>query len=463
MSARLDTEQALRYQQGDYTLPGIYHLLHCKRVLLLQGPMGNFFNRFADWLKVQNIDVRKINFNGGDWLFHRHLNATDFRGYLDEFPDFLREFIEEHDIDGIVCFGDCRHYHTVAAEIAAILDIPFFVFEEGYIRPDYITLERGGVNFHSLLPRIPDFYRALPEIDVAKPEPAYPSFYLAALSAIVYYAAGSLLRSRYPGYRHHKIFSIAYEARAWGRSLVRKYLNSWRDKPVFDKLLELHQDRYFAVALQVYNDSQVLRHSAYLDVREFITEVVVSFATHADARHHLVFKHHPMDRGQRDYRPLINKLCEENGVAGRVHYVHDVHLPTLLKHSRGVLTINSTVGLSAIYHGKSLITMGRALYDLAGLTFQGELAQFWSFRGRVDKVLWRRFRAFLVTQTQLNGAFYGRNHYKQTSIEMSFKNIQRAAPLALHSKTGVAALAAVKKSESVNDEIYAQIIALKER
>jgi len=144
-------------------------------------------------------------------------------------------------------------------------------------------------------------------------------------------------------------------------------------------------------------------------VRDFIREVVASFAASAHEEHHLVFKHHPMDRGQRDYRRLLNTLCEELGVAGRVHYVHDVHLPTLLRRSRGVVTINSTVGLSALYHYKPLKVMGRAMYDMEGLTYQGGLDQFWTAPSSFDRGQWRRFRAYMVTQTQLNGAFYGRD------------------------------------------------------
>jgi capsular polysaccharide export protein len=191
--------------------------------------------------------------------------------------------------------------------------------------------------------------------------------------------------------------------------------------------------KYFAVALQVYNDSQVTSHSPYHDVRDFIAEVVTSFATHAQADHHLVFKHHPMDRGQRDYRRLLDSLSQEHGVQGRVHYVHDVHLPTLLRNARGVVTINSTVGLSAIYHDKPLMLMGRALYDLPGLTFQGELAQFWTARMRVDDDLWRRFRAYLITQTQLNGAFHGRNF--QTLAKRTDRVVQAplSAPLVVGS------------------------------
>jgi capsular polysaccharide export protein len=409
MNARLDPSQLARYRNGDFSVPGYYNLLQCNRVLMLQGPMGTFFNRVAAWLNEQGVEVKKINFSGGDWLFHRKLDAVSYKGELAAFPAFLRDFLLEHDIDGIVCFGDCRHYHVAAKPVADALGVPFFVFEEGYVRPDYITLECGGVNAHSSMPRSAAFYRALPDVEIPKPLPAYPRFSRAARSAMLYYATSRVLKPLFPNYVHHKKLSVRYEARNWCRSFARKHLNRWRDKPVMETLLNDYDGKYFAVALQVYNDSQIRSHSQYEDVRDFIREVMASFAAGARDDHHLVFKHHPMDRGQREYRKLIQSLCEDLGVTGRVHYVHDVHLPTLLRRSRGVVTINSTVGLSALYHEKPLKVMGRAMYDIEGLTFQGALTQFWTAAPTFDPVLWRRFRAYMVTQTQMNGAFYGRD------------------------------------------------------
>lgn len=45
------------------------------------------------------------------------------------------------------------------------------MFEEGYFRPDYVTLEKQGVNAFSPLPRQADFY--LEQADNL-PEPAVP-------------------------------------------------------------------------------------------------------------------------------------------------------------------------------------------------------------------------------------------------------------------------------------------------
>ena len=41
------------------------------------------------------------------------------------------------------------------------LDIDVFVFEEGYVRPHYITMEKFGVNDYSQISRNPNFYQNL--------------------------------------------------------------------------------------------------------------------------------------------------------------------------------------------------------------------------------------------------------------------------------------------------------------
>lgn len=73
-------------------------------------------------------------------------------------PAFLSEVIDVHAIDAVMLFGDCRAYHRIAHEIAKERRLEVGVFEEGYIRPDCITLERDGVNGNSTLPDNPIFY-----------------------------------------------------------------------------------------------------------------------------------------------------------------------------------------------------------------------------------------------------------------------------------------------------------------
>ena len=50
-----------------------------RRILLLQGPMGPFFDHLARFLEEQGRSVFKVNLNGGDEWFYRQPGAVAFR------------------------------------------------------------------------------------------------------------------------------------------------------------------------------------------------------------------------------------------------------------------------------------------------------------------------------------------------------------------------------------------------
>jgi capsular polysaccharide export protein len=161
-------------------------------------------------------------------------------------------------------------------------------------------------------------------------------------------------------------------------------------------------------------------HSDFDSSIHFIEKVMNSFAKHAPQETALVIKHHPMDRGYSDYSALIANLSRQLGLIGRCIYVHDQHLPTLLQHARGVVVINSTVGLSAMHHEKPLKVCGNAIYDIQGLTFHGSLDDFWREAQThiPNRTLLHAFHNYLVRHTQLNGNFYKRLRETKTAAGM---------------------------------------------
>lgn len=379
-----------------------------KRVLLLQGPVGPFFQRLARDLTDAGAQVFKINLNGGDWLFYPR-NAICFRGGLSEWPAFLSELIDLHAVDAVMLFGDCRAYHRIAHEIAKERRLEVGVFEEGYIRPDYITLERDGVNGNSTLPNNPIFYlNKVPSGEVYT-EAVGNSFWLAALWACLYYLAAQMLWPVFFRYRHHRPLNLL-ETGPWLRSIWRKAFYRIRERHMQSLLTGALSRRFFLAPLQVHNDAQIHSHSPFASVEEFIRHVATSFALHAPAGTALVVKHHPMDRGYNDYAGLMRRLGRELDIADRLFYVHDLHLPSLLQHARGTVLVNSTVGLSALFHKSPLKVCGDAIYAMKGLAYQGELDLFWrdAERTKVDHALFHRFRSYLIEHTQLNGSFYRR-------------------------------------------------------
>lgn len=377
-----------------------------KRVLLLQGPVGPFFARFANVLRQQGVQqVFKVNFHAGDWLFFPR-GGVIYRGTMQAWPQWLRKRLIEWRIDVVFLFGDMRPIHLAAHAVVQELGLELGVFEEGYVRPNYVTLERFGVNANSLLA---DSQHVVPKEvpPVSQVVNVGSTYWQMVWWGFGYFTVGGALHALFPHYRHHRKLTVL-EALPWLRAVWRKHKYAWLERKVLPDLQRWHTGRFFLVPLQVYNDYQVTHHYAGASVKVFMREVVASFAVHAPANTCLVFKHHPMDRGYCDYRTDLQTLAREFGLGPRVRYIHDQHLPTLLDHARGVVVINSSVGLQALRHGVPTKVCGDAMYDKPGLTYQGSLDAFWQDAPRhpPDADLCQRYVRHLIHKTQINGSFY---------------------------------------------------------
>lgn len=387
-----------------------------RRVLLLQGPVGPFFDRLAVFLRDQGCDVRKVNLNGGDEWYYRQPDAVAFRDTPDRWPHFVDALLERYRIDAVVLFGDCRPYHRSAILRARMRGVAVFVFEEGYIRPNYVTFEMGGVNAYSMLPKPPTVLRLATPMQPLVAPPRRP-FQRMAWYAAVYYLWGRLRRRHYQNYRHHKPFDLFPEGWYWLRSAYRKLRYRITERGMEARLTGALRKRFFLAPLQVFNDSQIRHHSDYRSVRGFIADVIASFAMHAPQDLHLVFKQHPLDRGHRDYTEQIARNAAHHGVSERVHFIHDQHLPALLKATCGAVMVNSTVGISALFHGVPVKLMGRAIYDTPGLVFQGGLDRFWAEATPPDPELVTRMRRYLIRMTQVGGSFYSGEEVRKVECE----------------------------------------------
>lgn len=381
-----------------------------KRVLLLQGPMGPFFKKIEHGLRAIGATTFRICFNGGDRIFANKQSCCDFRGKTEQWRVFISDFYAEKNIDAIVLYGDCRFYHRVAMDVAAQSGIRIFVFEEGYVRPNFITLEENGVNAHSALPRNAAFYRKL---ELKRParnsnRPVKYSYQRWAIYTIIYFIFMHLWRYRYPHNKHHRNTNIGFEIVYGFRNALRRIWFALTEKKFAKAITDGLRKKYYLVPLQVQYDFQITRHSHFNDMEAFIRLVMISFAEHAPENTLLVFKHHPMDRGRPLFYGYIRRLAKNLDVSNRVHVVHDVHLPTCLKNAIGTVTINSTVGIASLFHGTPTLVLGEAMYDIAGLTCKGvPLDRFWAVYTSPDRRLFRQFRSYLIQKTQLEGSFYG--------------------------------------------------------
>lgn len=378
-------------------------------VLFIQGPIGPFFSRIAKDFTERGFDVHKINLNGGDKFFYRLENAVDYTGSREDWACFLRAYVEKQNISRVYVFGDCRYYHDEAKRIASLLSIDFYVFEEGYVRPNYITLEKAGVNGYSQLMKRPAIIGAASSSAENIATAGRWCFVLAAIYSMIYYLAASVYKDKFPYYVHHRPLGWLREGAIWLRSGYRKVLNLNAGQRVVIEIEQRWSSQYFLCPLQVHCDKQVVVHSPFESIDEFIREIITSFAKSAAKNCALVFKHHPLDRGYTEYSQLIDAITTELGVKDRVYYVHDVSLPKMLQQAKGTVMINSTVGLSSLFHNTPVKVLGDAIYDRKGLAFQGSLHDFWCDPGVVDAEEVDRFRSFLMRNNQINGNLYSRS------------------------------------------------------
>ena len=378
-----------------------------KKVLLLQGPHGPFFSRVASGLLASGArNVQKINFNGGD-CFYYPTNSHAYTGTLADWPSYLALFIQQHKIDCIFVFGDCRPIHVQARAVALAHGLQFWVFEEGYVRPNFITLEQHGVNAHSSLSTDRAQYDAWAPAQLAQEIEVPCSFKSAAGYAMKYFTAAALAWPLFWRYQHHRSLTMLDGLR-WVRSYARKIRYRSTEANMLSDLAPYGEHKFFLAILQVASDAQVAVHSPFESVADFITDTVRSFAHHAPSDAVLLIKHHPLDRGYSDYTHMIDELLHTHHLGARVRYIHDQHLPTLLANAHGVVTINSTVGFSALSHGTPVITMGKAIYNMQGLTCQAGLEAFWANPQayKPDPELHAKFRNYITVHTQINGNFY---------------------------------------------------------
>lgn len=342
-------------------------------VLLLQGPVGPFFDRLTHWLRVKNKQVHRIVFSGGDLHDCQVIKPIKFTGKPDEWHTFFVAQCGQLEVDSVVLFGQSRAYHQQALKAANQLGIQVIVLEEGYFRPGFMTMELGGVNGSSTtLDRFS--WDGMPEHinGVTDKHPFLSSIYFAAK----HYAHMLLGHWKFPRYEHHRHRSPAYYFGFWMYSWSRKWSHLNSDMRKQRQLLDGKAHFYF-VPLQFEGDAQLKFFAGYRSVQEFLAELICSFSKHAPKQSMLVFREHPHGRGSGGYAARISQIAKSFGVDSRVVYLVEGDTPVLVKHCAGVITINSTVGVRALRSQVPLKVMGAAIYRRPGLVFEGELDEFW--------------------------------------------------------------------------------------
>ena len=388
-----------------------------RRFLFLQGPHGPFFHRLSRMLRAAGAETWRVGFNAGDRAFwFTPATYIPFRGTGADWPTTFAGLIAQKQITDIVLYGDTRPIHAQAVVVAKAAGLTVHVFEEGYMRPYWVTYERGGTNGNSRLMdmTIPQMQRALELSDLDIPEaPAHWGdmrqhvFYGALYHWFVMFRNGD-----YRNFRPHRELPVSRETMLYTKRLLLMPLIAL-DRILATARIKYGGFPYHLALLQLEHDASFQMHSPFTQMEEFLELVIEGFAAGAPQHHHLVFKAHPLENGRSPIRKIIRRLACDNGVKDRVHYVRGGKLARLLDHARTAVTVNSTAAQQVLWRGIPLKVFGKAVYAKPEFVSVDPLPEFFAQPGRPDNRAYKDYRRFLLETSQVAGGFYSARGRRQ--------------------------------------------------
>lgn len=378
-----------------------------RTILMLQGPPSGFWGQLGDRFAAEGARVLKVNFCAGDQVYWGRRPAIAFRATRETWPDHISRVIEGHGVTDILYYGDRMPYHARAAEVAERLGVRTYAVEFGYLRPGWISLERGGMGVHSHFPADPHLIRSLaatlPAVEPTRRH-AHP-FAVEAFNEVAFNLLNTFDWLFYRRYDPDRFYAPLPE-------YLSSFFRNWRRRRAqaeAERVLGEAEGRawpYGLYALQLQNDWQIRANSPFTDQRDVLDTVIGSLAREAPAGMRLIVKLHPMDVGLIDWGAETCAIAARHGVVDRVHFVDGGDLDVLMAGANCVFVVNSTVGLHALRAGRPVKTFGVAVYDMPGLTHQGELGQVWSAPDPVDRALVEDLVKVMAATIQLRGSFY---------------------------------------------------------
>jgi capsular polysaccharide export protein len=398
---------------------------HNRRFLFLQGPHGPFFSRLARLLQTAGAEVWRIGFNRGDRAFWpMSASFLPYKGRLEDWPAAFRLILAQRNITDIVLYGDTRPIHAEAIRAARDVGVVVHVFEEGYLRPYWVTYERGGSNGNSRLMQmgVPAMQKALETLDMELPDaPArWGDMRQHMFWGALYHWFVMVGFWDYRNFRPHRALTVGQEFWLYIKRLALLPIHRW-ERIAATFRIKHGGFPYHLVLLQLEHDSSFQMHSPFKTMSEFLEVVMEGFAKGAAPHHHIVFKAHPLEDGRVPVAREIKRLAREHGVTGRVHFVRGGKLAALLNHARSAITVNSTAAQQVLWRGLPLKTFGAAVYAKPEFVSTQALREFFILPTRPDSRAYRDYRHYLLETSQVPGGFYssrGRRELLRQVVDM---------------------------------------------
>ncbi len=393
--------------------------------LFLQGPHGPFFYKLGKMLAAAGAEVWRVGFNMGDDAFwFSNKSYIPYRGTQEDWPAEFAKIAGDKRVTDIVLYGDVRQIHSDAIETAKTLGLRVHVFEEGYLRPYWITYERDGTNGHSRLMgmSVADMRKALEGLDLDLPDaPArWGDMRQHVFYGAVYHYFVLLRNWKYRNFKPHRSLPVTKEFQLYLTRLMTMPFTAL-GRAIATYRIKHGGFPYHLCLLQLEHDASFQKHSPFATMSDFLRLAIDGFAKGAPKHHHLVLKAHPLEDGRVPLRKEIKALAQQFDVADRVHYVRGGKLAGLLNTARSAVTVNSTAAQQVLWRGLPLKVFGDAVYNKPEFVSTQSLAEFFTNPTRPDSKAYRDYRHYLLETSQIPGGFYsarGRRQLLRQVVDM---------------------------------------------
>lgn len=366
--------------------------------------------------ELLSLDIRKFKYSK---LYNEKIDEKEIVR-LRKYAYLIEKYINEKKIGCVLIYNGSSTIEQILIYIAEKLRLQLLYLEEGYFRPYTITADTKGINYNSSIPRSKEFYDKL-----AIDEDKFEKFLLRAkylevkrppfkdkIIKVLMKLTNSI--GLFIGFKNeHKVNTL--------KEYLAREINLYKFKKMKTEDISLPSE-YIFVPFQVHSDTQVLFHSPKIkDMHQLVENVVRELEIYNKKNRKdlkVIFKEHPMDIGRISYRDLYDKYSKNKNVI----FLKKYDTKKLIKNSKLVITINSTVGIEALMNYKKVITLGNAFFNIEGLvTFCNQLNELnicikRAIEENIDVSLINKFLYYLRFNYNLEGTWKYNN-------DLTIKNI----------------------------------------
>ncbi|MFW6008625.1 MAG: hypothetical protein ACOCP8_05095, partial [archaeon] len=251
-------------------------------------------------------------------------------------------------------------------------DVKTIYFENGYFRPNTITMDTKGVNYDSSVPRNKSFYFNIEKRDLnRKNNKKIKKIKLNKLNMFETYLYKFIFWFKSLLFNRYKFFRLKH---TFGQEVKNK---------LFRKIYKLREEKfnvnkkYIFIPFQVHDDSQIIKYSPNIDsMEELVDKLYKTFCKLKSKGVYnnvkLVFKEHPMDIGRINYHSLYKKYKDISWMI----FLKKYNTLSLIKNAEFILTINSTVGIEALQLYKPVLTLGNTFYNIEELVINNSNLEY---------------------------------------------------------------------------------------